>query len=194
MKLLLIATFTTLPICSTCTSLAIWAPSRHDGLPRKGRMLGVELLLLSFGKTHSSHLLLRKLQELGRKAGLRLGRSQYCGQHADRQHLAWPCNLYFLKCQGSMEAGVRLFLQHSLVPVYPCTCQSEIRGFPAFPSVTSIGSLCPWVVFAFLHQERARETLLFVSSCSLISHTVRLLFAPMPKTKAAFAGVVHSWL
>lgn len=121
-------------------------------------MLGAESLSLSFGKTHPSYLILRrKLQELGRKAGLGLGRSQHCGQHADRQRLAWPCNLYFLKCQGCLEAGVRLFLQHSLVPVYPCMCQCEIRRFPAFPSVTSIGSLCPWVVFAFPHQERRRD-------------------------------------
>jgi len=113
--------------------------------------------------------------------------------HADRQHLAWPCNLYFPKCQGCAEAGMQL-LQCSLDPVYPCLCCCEIRGFPAFLSVTSTGPLCPWVLFAFLSQEHVGETLLFISGCSLISHAVRLLLAPMAKINAAFAGVVCSRL
>lgn len=149
----------------------------------------------SLGKIHSSRLLLGgKLQESGRKAGSGLGQSHYCAEPADRQHLAWPRNLYFPKCQGCVETDVQLFLRCLLDPADPCLCRCEIRSFPAFPSVTSIGPLCPWVVFAFPSQERAGETLPFISGCSLISHAMRLLFAPMAKIKAAFAGVVHSWL
>lgn len=87
---------------------------------------------------------------------------------------------------------MRLLLQRSLVPACPCLCCCEIRGFPAFPSVTSIGPLCPWVVFAFLSQERAGEALPLVSGCSLISHAELLLFASVAKRKEAFAGEVHS--
>lgn len=106
----------------------------------------------------------------------------------------WLCTLRLPKCQGCAGAGALLFLQRSLIPAYPCPCWCEVRGFPAFPSVTSIRPLCPWVVFAFLSQECAGEMLPFVSGCSLISRAVLLLFASMAKRKAAFAGEVHSWL
>lgn len=192
--LLVIPTFikTPLPIRSA------WAPPGHDGHPCKGRMLGTGLVpLLSLGKIHPSRLLFRrKLQDSGRKAGSGLGQSRYCAEPGAGIWIGstQPCNRYFPKCQCCGEAGVQLFLQCLLDPAYPCLRRCEIRGFPAFPSVTSIRLLCPWVLFAFLSQERAGEMLPFVSGCSLISHAVCLLFAPMAKIKAAFTGVVHSWL
>lgn len=149
---------------------------------------------MSFGKAHPPHLLLgRKLQEPGRRARPGLGQSQGSAEPvASTGTGSARCTLCFPKCQGCAGAGVRLFLQCSLIPASPCLCWCEIRGFPAFPSVTSIGPLCPWVEFAFLSQERAGETLPFVSGCSLISHSALLLFASMAKRKAPFAGEVHS--
>lgn len=85
-----------------------------------------------------------------RRAGL--GQSWLCAQPVGST-LCSP------GCQGCAGAPVRLFLQRSLVPARPCPCCCEIRGSPAFPSVTSIGPLCPWVLFAFLSRGRAGETL-----------------------------------
>lgn len=137
----------------------------------------------------------KKAAGVGQESRLRAGTVQIlcrvCDWHTNGQHLNWLCRLYFPKCWGCAEAVVQLFLQRLLNPADPCSCWCEIMGFTAFPSVTSMRPVCPWMVFAFLSQEHTGETLPFIS---LFSHTVCLLFAPMAKIKAAFACVVHSWL
>lgn len=136
---------------------------------------------------------LEKAAGVGQKNEIRVGAVPILPAHKQAAP-RWSCTLCLPRCQGCAGAGVRLLLQRSLIPAYPCPWWCGIRGFPDFPSVTSIGPLCPWVVFAFLSRERAGETLPFVSGCSLISHAALLLFASMAKRKAAFAGEVHSWL
>lgn len=187
-KLLVLPTSikTPLEIRSACASLAAVAPLGHDGHFHEGVEWAPSL---SFGEAHPSHLLLgRKLQESGRKTSPGLGQWQCYAEHTDSSTLRFP------GCQGSAGAGMRLFLQCSLIPAHPCLCFCEIRGFSAFPSVTSIGPLCPWVVFAFLSREPAGETLLLLSGGSLISRAALLLFASVAKREAALAAEVHSQL
>lgn len=201
-EVLVIPTFVKnlLPICSACASLAAWAPPGHAGHPRKGGMLSTESApSLSFGKIHPSHLLLgRKLHESGSKAGSGLGQSQYCAEPVAGARIGStsPGRATFTfqnaravrKQECSSFSGAR-----SSLCILACASVESGASQPLPQSPPSGHFVLGWYLLfqvKSVPERRSRSSL----GCSLISHAACLLFAPTAKIKAAFAGVVHSWL
>lgn len=123
---------------------------------------------LSFGKIHPSHLLLRrKPHESGSKAGSGLGQSQYCAEPVAGARI------------GSTSPGRATFTFQNARAVRKQECSSfsgarsslcilacasvESGASQPLPQSPPSGHFVLGVVFAFPSQERAGETLPFVS-------------------------------